>query len=98
MAVPRVAIHRGRELLFGPRRGAAAANRLRQGVSLDRLRADVRADWEEELERLEAAGAFPGRGVYSGYLGSSPPSPLGHLPPGLLAVGLQRRRSLAAAP
>jgi transcription-repair coupling factor (superfamily II helicase) len=47
MAVPRVSIHPGRELLLGPRRGAAAANRLRESVSVDGLRADVRADWDE---------------------------------------------------
>ena len=97
MAVPRVAIHPGRELLFGPRRGAAAANRLRQGVSLDRLRADVRADWEEELERLEAGGAFPGIEFYSGYLDPSLPSLLEHLPTGLAVVDIEPGRQLADA-
>src|SRR5207245_11328265 len=60
MPVARVAVHPGRELLLGGRRGAAAANRLREAVSLESLRADVRADWDEEIEKLEAGGAFPG--------------------------------------
>jgi transcription-repair coupling factor (superfamily II helicase) len=97
MAVPRVAVHPGRELLFGPRRGAAAANRLRESVSLDGLRADVRADWQEELERLEAGGAFPGVEFYAAYLDPTVPSLLEHLPQGLAVLDLEPSRQLADA-
>ena len=95
MAVPRVSIHPGRELLLGPRRGAAAANRLREGVSLQGLRADVRADWEEEIERLEAGGAFPGVEFYSGYLSPSIPSLLDHLPENVVVVDLEPGRQMS---
>jgi transcription-repair coupling factor (superfamily II helicase) len=97
MAVPRVLIHPGRELLLGPRRGAAAANRLREGVSLDGLRADVRADWEEEVERLAAGGAFPGIEFYSAYLDASVPSLLEHLHDGMAIVDFEPGRQLADA-
>ena len=95
MAVARVSIHPGRELLLGPRRGAAAANRLREGVSLQGLRADVRADWEEEIERLEAGGAFPGVEFYSGYLSPSIPSLLDHLPENVVVVDLEPGRQMS---
>ncbi len=97
MAVPRVSIHPGRELLLGPRRGAAAANRLREGVSLDGLRADVKADWEEEVERLEAGGAFPGIEFYAAYLDGSVPSLLEHLHDGMAIVDFEPGRQLADA-
>ena len=97
MPVSRVSIHPGHELLLGPRRGAAAANRLREGVSLAGLRADVRADWEEELERLEAGGAFPGIEFYSAYLAPSRPSLLDHLPQGMAVVDLEPARQRADA-
>jgi transcription-repair coupling factor (superfamily II helicase) len=95
MAVPRVSIHPGRELLLGPRRAAAAANRLREGVSLQGLRADVRADWEEEIERLEGGGAFPGIEFYSGYLSPSLPSLLDHLPENVVVVDLEPGRQIS---
>jgi len=60
MAIPVASIRPGRELLLGPDRGAAAAARLRSSVDLEALRSDVRADWEEELERLASGAAFPG--------------------------------------
>ncbi|HSS42418.1 MAG TPA: CarD family transcriptional regulator, partial [Solirubrobacterales bacterium] len=97
MSVPRVAIHPGRELLLGPRRGAAAASRLREGVSLEGLRADVRADWEEELERLEAGGAFPGIEFYAAYLEPERPSLIDHLPEGISIIDLEPARQLADA-
>ncbi len=95
MAVPRVAIHPGRELLLGPRRGAAAANRLREGVSLQGLRADVRADWEEEIERLEAGSAFPGVEFYGAYLNPSIPSLLDHLPENVVVLDLEPGRQIS---
>ena len=95
MAVPRVSIHPGRELLLGPRRGAAAANRLRERVSLDGLRADVKADWEEEVERLEAGGAFPGIEFYAAYVDESVPSLLEHLHDGMAIVDFEPGRQLA---
>ncbi len=97
MAVPRASIHPGRELLLGPRRGAAAANRIREGVSLDGLRADVRSDWEEEVERLGAGGAFPGIEFYSAYLDESVPSLLEHLHEGMAIVDFEPGRQLADA-
>ncbi len=97
MAVPRVSIHPGRELLLGPRRGAAAANRLREGVSLEGLRADVKADWAEEVERLEAGGAFPGIEFYAAYLDVSVPSLLEHLHDEMAIVDLEPGRQLADA-
>jgi transcription-repair coupling factor (superfamily II helicase) len=95
MAVPRVSVHPGRELLLGRRRGAAAANRIREGVSLQGLRADVRADWEEEIERLEAGAAFPGVEFYSGYLSPSIPSLLDHLPENVVVVDLEPSRQFS---
>ena len=97
MAVPRVSIHPGRELLLGPRRGAAAANRLREGVSIEGLRADVKADWEEEVERLEAGGAFPGIEFYAAYLNGSVPSLLEHLHDGMAIVDFEPSRQQADA-
>jgi len=97
MSVTSISIHPGRELLLGARRGAAAAIRLREGVSLESLRADVRADWEEELERLEAGGAFPGIEFYSAYLDPSVPSLLEHMPEGLAVVDFEPARQLADA-
>src|SRR4029077_5881634 len=97
MAVPRVSIHPGRELLLGPRRGAAAAERIRMSVSLEGLRADVRADWEEEVERLAAGGAFPGVEFYSAYLDESVPSLLEHLHDGMAIVDFEPARQRADA-
>ncbi len=97
MPVSRVAVHPGRELLLGPRRGSAAANRLRERVSLARLRADVRADWEEELERLQAGAAFPGVEFYSAYLDPDLPSLLDHLPEGVAVIDFEPGRQEADA-
>ena len=92
MPVARVAIHPGRELLLGGRRGAAAANRLREAVSLESLRADVRADWDEEIEKLEAGGAFPGVEFYAAYLDPSRPSLLDHVPQDAVIIDLEPAR------
>jgi transcription-repair coupling factor (superfamily II helicase) len=97
MAVPEVSIRTGRELLLGPARGAAAVLRLRQSVSLESLRADVRSDWEDELARLESGAAFPGVEFYSGYLDPSRPSLLDHLPAGMAVLDFDPERQLADA-
>jgi transcription-repair coupling factor (superfamily II helicase) len=97
MAVPEVSIRTGRELLLGPARGAAAVARLRESVSLESLRADVRSDWEDELARLEAGGAFPGVEFYAGYLDPSRPSLLEHLPAGMVVLDFDPERQLADA-
>ena len=97
MAIPQVSIRTGRELLLGPRRGAEAVARLRAQVPLDGLRADVRADWEDELVRLEAGSAYPGIEFYSSYLDPARPSLLDHLPAGIVIVDFEADRQLADA-
>jgi transcription-repair coupling factor (superfamily II helicase) len=97
MAVPEISIRTGRELLLGPTRGAAAVARLRESVSLESLRADVRSDWEDELARLESGAAFPGVEFYSGYLDPSRPSLLDHLPAGMAVLDFDPERQLADA-
>ncbi len=97
MAVPEAAIRTGRELLLGPGRGAAAVARLRESVSLGTLRADVRADWEDELARLESGAAFPGVEFYAGYLDPSRPSLLDHLPAEVAVLDFEPERQLADA-
>ena len=97
MAVPEISIRTGRELLLGPARGAAAVARLRESVSLESLRADVRSDWEDELARLESGAAFPGVEFYSGYLDPSRPSLLDHLPAGMAVLDFDPERQLADA-
>ena len=97
MALPQVVIRPGRELLLGPRRGAAAAERVRASVGLDALRADVRADWEDELERLASGTAFPGIEFYSAYLDPARPSLLDHLPHDMPVVDFEPERQLTDA-
>ena len=95
MALPEVEVHAGRELLIGPTRGAAAARRLRQSLQLDSLRSDVRADWEDDLARLESGASFPGVEFYSAYLEPTRPSLLDHLPPGTPVLDFEPQRQLA---
>jgi len=97
MAVPEVSIRTGRELLLGSARGAAAVARLRESVSLESLRADVRSDWEDELARLESGAAFPGVEFYAGYLDPSRPSLLDHLPAGMAVLDFDPERQLGDA-
>src|SRR5262245_57815182 len=97
MAVPQVTVRPGRALLRGPGRGAAAARALRAQAALDGLRADVRAEWEEDLERLEAGGAFPGVELYGAYLDARLPSLLDHVPANAVVVDLEPERQLADA-
>jgi transcription-repair coupling factor (superfamily II helicase) len=97
MAVPQVTVRPGRELLLGPERGAAAAGRLRRETGLDGLRADVRSEWEEDLERLGSGAAFAGVELYGAYLDGRLPSLLDHLPAGTVVVDLEPDRQLAQA-
>ena len=92
MAVPSTTIRPGRELLLGPERGAAAVARLRQAVSLDTLRGDVLSEWEDELTRLEAGGAFPGVEFYAAYLDPARPSLFDHLPEGMAVLDFEGER------
>lgn len=97
MAVPQVTVRPGRELLLGPERGTAAVERLRSGAALDGLRADVRADWEEDLERLAVGGAFPGVELYGAYLDPRMPALVDHLPEAAVVVDLEPDHQLADA-
>lgn len=97
MAIPRAPIRTGRELLLGARRGSGAVARLRDSVSLDGLRADVRGEWEDELVRLEAGSAFPGVEFYSAYLDPTRPSLIDHLPKDMLVLDFEPDRQRADA-
>src|SRR5437660_226416 len=74
MPIPDATIRTGRELLIGPERGSAAVDRLRESVSFDSLRGDVRSEWEDELARLGVGAAFAGVEFYAAYLDPSRPS------------------------
>ena len=97
IAVPQVTIRPGKELLIGPERGAAAAAAVRSGAALDGLRGDVRADWEDELERLAAGSSFPGVELFGAYLNPARPSLFDHLPEGSVVIDLEPGRQLAEA-
>ncbi len=97
MAIPEASIRTGRELLLGPARGLAAVERLRESVSLASLRADVDADWEDELARLESGAAFPGVEFYAGYLDPSRPSLLEHIPAAAAVLDFEPERQLVDA-
>jgi transcription-repair coupling factor (superfamily II helicase) len=97
MSIPQATVRPGRELLLGDDRGRAAAARLRAGARLEDLRADVRAVWEEDLEKLEGGAAFPGVELFGAYLDTRLPSLLDHLPADVLVVDLEPRRQLADA-
>ena len=97
MAVPRVTIRPGRELLIGATRGESAMARLRAGATLEGLRDDVRAEWEEDLEKLANGAAFPGVELYASYLDPRLPSLLDHLPGDAVVMDLEPDRQLADA-
>ncbi len=97
MAVPQVTVRPGREVLLGPQRGVAAAERVRARAALDGLRADVRSEWEDELERLEGGGPFPGVELFAAYLEPAMPSLLDHLAADAVVVDLEPERQIAEA-
>ena len=97
MTIPRVTVRPGREVLLGPERGAAAVARLRQGAALAGLRSDVRADWEDELERLAAGTSFAGVEFFSAYLDPQLPSLFDHLPQDTLVIDIDAERQVADA-
>src|SRR5258708_4525723 len=97
MPVRDVTIRTGRELLIGPERGRAAVERLRQSVTMSKLRGDVRSEWEDDLTRLEAGAAFAGVEFYAAYLDPSRPSLLDHLPEGAVVIDVEPGRQLAGA-
>jgi transcription-repair coupling factor (superfamily II helicase) len=97
MAVDEVIVRTGRELLLGPRRGAAAVRRLREALSLDALRGDVLSEWEDELTRLEAGAAFAGVEFFAAYLDPERPSLLEHVPRDAVILDFEPRRQLADA-
>ncbi len=65
MGLGRVVIRTGRELMIGPERGALAAHRIRTELDILALRADVRADWDDDLSRLDSGATFPGVEFYA---------------------------------
>src|SRR5207245_909472 len=97
MPIREAVIRTGRELLIGAERGSAAVDRLRESVSLDNLRGDVRSEWEDELARLGAGAAFAGVEFYSAYLDPSRPSLIDHLPSGTVVLDFEPSRQLVDA-
>jgi len=97
MAVPEATIRTGKELLLGPERGAAAVARLRDSLSFEGMRGDVRSEWEDELTRLGAGAAFPGVEFYAAYLDPSHPSLLDHLPTDAVILDFEPERQRAEA-
>ena len=97
MAMDEAIIRTGRELLIGPDRGRAAVERLRQSVSLESLRGDVRSDWEDELTRLRSGAAFAGVEFYAAYLDPTRPSLLDHVPDNAVVIDFEPGRQAADA-
>src|SRR5207237_4946759 len=97
LPIPEAVIRTGRELLIGGERGSAAVDRLRESVSFDSLRGDVRSEWEDELARLGVGAAFAGVEFYAAYLDPSRPSLLDHLPEGAVVLDFEPGRQLVDA-
>src|SRR5947199_926584 len=97
MGLGRVVIRTGRELTIGPERGALAAHRIRTELDILALRADVRAEWDDDLSRLEAGATFPGVEFYAAYLESGRPSLFDHLPAQVVVLDFEPQRQLADA-
>ncbi len=97
MGLGRVVIRTGRELTIGPERGALAAHRIRTELDILALRADVRAEWDDDLSRLEAGATFPGVEFYAAYLERGRPSLFDHLPAQVVVLDFEPQRQLADA-
>jgi transcription-repair coupling factor (superfamily II helicase) len=97
MAIAEATIRTGKELLLGPERGAAAVARLRESLSFDSMRGDVRSEWEDELARVGAGAAFPGVEFYAAYLDPTHPSLLDHLPENAVILDFEPERQRAEA-
>ncbi len=97
MALARLVVRPGKELLIGPARGAEAVTSIRGLLDLSTLRPDVSDDWEDDLTRLEAGASFPGIEFYSAYIESDLPSLFDHLPKGCVVLDFEPRRQLADA-
>jgi transcription-repair coupling factor (superfamily II helicase) len=97
MAIPDATIRTGKELLLGPDRGAAAVTRIRESLSFESMRGDVRSEWEDELARLGAGAAFPGVEFYASYLDPANPSLLDHLPADAVILDFEPDRQRAEA-
>ena len=97
MGLGRLVIRTGRELMIGPDRGALAAHRIRTELDILALRADVRAEWDDDLSRLESGATFPGVEFYAAYLGSGRPSLFDHLPEQVVVLDFEPQRQLADA-
>ena len=97
MGLGRVVIRTGRELTIGPERGALAAHRIRTELDILALRAYVRAEWDDDLSRLEAGATFPGVEFYAAYLERGRPSLFDHLPAQVVVLDFEPQRQLADA-
>ena len=97
MALGRLLVRPGKELLIGPARGAAAVAAMRGALDLGSLRPDVAAEWEDDLSRLEAGASFPGIEFYAGFIEPGLPSLFDHLPPGCLVLDFEPQRQQADA-
>ncbi|HET7467497.1 MAG TPA: transcription-repair coupling factor, partial [Candidatus Dormibacteraeota bacterium] len=97
MGLGRVLIRTGRELMLGPERGGVAAHRIRTELDLMALRADVRAEWDDDLTRLDSGAPFPGVEFYSAYLEAGRPSLFDHVPAQVVVLDFEPQRQLADA-
>jgi transcription-repair coupling factor (superfamily II helicase) len=97
MGLGRLAIRTGRELMIGPERGAHAAHRIRTELDILALRSDVRAEWDDDLSRLDAGATFPGVEFYAAYLESGRPSLFDHLPEQVVVLDFEPERQLTDA-
>ena len=95
MGLGRLVVRPGKELLIGPARGATAVSTIRDTLDLKALRADVAAEWEDDLTRLEAGASFPGIEFYSAYIERGRPSLLDHLPADTVILDFEPQRQLA---
>ena len=97
MGLGRIQIRTGRELMIGPERGALAAHRVRTELDIMALRSDVRAEWDDDLSRLDSGATFPGVEFYAAYLDGGRPSLFDHLPEQVVVLDFEPQRQLADA-